>query len=198
MLAKVNPKPFARVLHEIQIHHRRQAQAVLHTEFGRLQEDIAKKLTNPQKQQIRIKRQRYLAFYPSRKGNAPLDMTRLYRIMDGRRGGGARPAVAAGIFYASMRQGIKRIGILAAGFVTTGNQFNAKLPPAVAAQVKLGHLKVTDSPTKYLVIISNPLQFARHFRLLPIIIQKALNTRAASMRRNLALIRAGTKKYQFR
>jgi hypothetical protein len=170
---------------------------VLRTEMAKLIEDLARSTTKPKKQEKYIRRDFYSAFRTVKTGPPP-NLSELYRVLDSFGKGGRRVPTAAQAYYAQRATHRARIGFLAAGWYGGGNPMRAKQPAAAAKQPSLGDFLAEDTATHYQLTATNKVPFARHMRGLPIIIQKAVNRRAASIRRNMEIMRITGKPYQYR
>jgi hypothetical protein len=173
------------------------ARRVLRTEMAHLIEDLAGKTTSPKKQRGRISRDFYSAFRTVRNGPPP-QLSELYRVIDKFGKGGRRLRTGAAAYYAQRRLHAQRIGFFAAGWYGGGNPTRARKSTAVGKQPSLGEFRTEDRADHYTLTAINKVRFAHHMRGLPIIIQKAVNKRAASIRRNMEIMRLTGKRYQFR
>lgn len=170
---------------------------ILRTEMAHLIEDVSNATTKPSKQQRRIRRDFGVAFRPARTGSPP-DLKELYKTLDSFGKRGRRVPTAARAFFAERALHSQRIGFLAAGWLGGGNPMRSRVPAVVARQTVMGSFKIIDTPNQYRLTAINHVHFARHMRGLVIILQKAINKRSASIKRNMLLMQAGVKRYQFR
>ena len=174
------------------------ARGMLRTEMSHLIEDLANATTKPAKQGRRITRDFRVAFRPARDGAASPNLRELYKTLDSFGKTGRRLPLVVRVYYAERKRHQQRIGFLAAGWLGGGNPMRAKAPPAALNQPVKGTFQIIDTPRHYLLVATNKVPFARHMRGLTIIIQKAVNRRAGSIKKNMALIAAGVKRYQTR
>lgn len=174
------------------------SRAILRTEMARLIEDLANATTKPDRQHKRISRDFFRSFRPTKGAFNSPDLQELYRVLDAFGQGGKRLPTGARAFFIERHRHRQRIGFLAAGWTGGGNPMRAKVPVAATRQPAHGSFQIIDTPTQYILTATNRVRFARHMRGLTIIIQKAINKRAGSIKTNMRLIRAGVKRYQFR
>jgi hypothetical protein len=197
-LAKVDTSRLQRKLGALLVVVGGDARRVLRTEMAHLIEDLAGATTKPNRQEKRIKRDFGVAFRPARGGAATPDMQELYKTLDSYGRHGRKLPTAAVAFYAERYRHQQRIGFLAAGWLGGGNPMRAKVPAVISRQPVHGSFAIDETPTHYILTATNRVGFARHMRGLVIIIQKAVNRRTASIKRNMALVQTGVKNYQYR
>lgn len=174
------------------------ARRILRTEMAHLIEDLANATTKPARQRGRIDRDFRSAFRPTRGGATTPDLRELYRVLDAYGKKGRRVPTVARAFFVERARHQQHIGFLAHGWYGGGNPMHARVPSAAARQPIHGSFHIEDTPTHYILTATNKVRFGRHMRGLVIIVQKAVNKRAASIKHNAALIKSGVKKYQFR
>jgi hypothetical protein len=198
---RVDASRFQARLNALYQHVRRNGRGIIDTEMARLVEELAKATTKPGKAERHIRRDLNRAFRPaSNRSGAPaaIDKSELYRVLDAWGRGGRKLPVRAQVYFAERAQRLRNRGFLAAGWIGSGNPLRAKVPPMVRNHPTLGVTQRRETPTSYRVTITNKVRFAKHMRGLVIIVQKAMNKRAGSIKKNIEIMLRTGKPYQFR
>lgn len=137
-----------------------------------------------------------IAYKSGRRGVGSVPIDRLYAVRKGARG--KRVVVQREALKQFVKEQKKHIGYLAKGWLGDSNPLQAKEKPLTKHHVAKGHTKITDTLLRFKIVITNLVPYAVSVKGYTYLVQKALNSRVAKMRANLALIKQGVKKYQLK
>jgi hypothetical protein len=155
-----------------------------------------------EKAEKRIKRERFIAYRFSKTGKAQIPWQRVRRVIGGQRAGSDAPTVRTTMAIASVRHAITRMGLVAAGWITPRNPYNAAAmgKSHVMQNVgrSIGTVKEVFGFGRAHITVTNKTPYIGFMRGADFLLRKVRKARYSATKSRLKLITKGIAKYKIK